>query len=122
MRHLLEIRTYRLKPGTLAAFHDAMHTQDVPMIRGAGMDVVSYGTSDHEEETYFLIRAYKNRAALVFEQTHFYGSHQWKEGPRSALIDRIDTYLNTLVWLSPQAIEEMRLNNMPSAHHGTVST
>lgn len=113
MPHLLEIRTYRLKPGTLAAFHDAMHKQAVPMIRSAGMDVVAYGKSDHEEETYFLIRAYKDRAALVSEQTHFYGSHQWKEGPRSALIDRIDTYLNTLIWASPQAIEDMRINNVP---------
>ncbi len=77
------------------------------------MDVVAYGASDHEEETYFLIRAYKNREALVAEQTHFYGSRQWKEGPRVALIDRIDTYLNTLIWTSPQAIEDIRINNVP---------
>lgn len=50
-RRLLEIRTYRLKPGTLEAFHEAMHARAVPMLRARGMDVVSYGRGDHEEES-----------------------------------------------------------------------
>ncbi|MBS7808857.1 NIPSNAP family protein [Variovorax sp. PCZ-1] len=111
MSHLLEIRTYRLKPGTLEAFHEAMHNLAVPMIRSAGMDVVAYGKSDHEEETYFLIRAYKNREALEAEQAAFYGSSRWREGPRAALVDRIETYVNTLVWLSAQGVEDLRTNN-----------
>lgn len=32
------------------------------------MDVVAYGNSCHEEEAYFLVRAYKNREALELEQ------------------------------------------------------
>ena len=40
------------------------HTLAVPMLRAKGMDVVAYGRSDHEEETYFLIRSYQSREAL----------------------------------------------------------
>ena len=58
MKRLLEIRTYRLKPGAADAFHDAMQTKAVPMLEAKGMDVVAYGWSDHEEQTYFLVRAY----------------------------------------------------------------
>jgi quinol monooxygenase YgiN len=114
MRRLLEIRTYRLKPGTLAAFHDAMHDLAVPMIRSAGMDVVAYGKSDHEEETYFLIRSYASRESLEAEQATFYGSSQWRDGPRSALVDRIDAYVNTLVWISTLGVEDIRAHNTQS--------
>ncbi len=77
------------------------------------MDVVAYGKSDHEEETYFLIRAYESREALEAEQAAFYGSTQWREGPRSALVDRINTYVNTLVWASAQSVDDIRAQNPP---------
>ncbi|WP_242111974.1 NIPSNAP family protein [Luteimonas aquatica] len=108
---LLEIRTYRLKPGTAAGFHAAMHGEAVPMLRQAGTDVVAYGRSDHEEETYFLIRAYADRAALEAEQARFYAAPAWRQGPREALVSRIETYLNTLLWASPQAIDSLRAAN-----------
>lgn len=113
MARLLEIRTYRLKPGVLEAFHYAMHNLAVPMLGKAGMDVVAYGNSSHEEETYFLVRAYKNREALELEQEKFYGSAEWKDGPRSRLVDNIDTYLNALLWSSEEAINSMRELNQP---------
>ncbi|MDP9879585.1 hypothetical protein J2W25_003773 [Variovorax boronicumulans] len=114
MKCLLEIRTYRLKPGTLDDFHRAMHERAVPMLRGKGMDVVSYGRSDHEEESYHLVRAYASREALEAEQAAFYGSTEWREGPRSALVDRIETYLNTLLWLSPEGVDSLRALNEPA--------
>lgn len=114
MKRLLEIRTYRLKPGTLDDFHRAMHERAVPMLRSKGMDVVSYGKSDHEEESYHLVRAYASREALEAEQAALYGSTEWREGPRSALVDRIETYLNTLLWLSPEGIDSLRALNEPA--------
>lgn len=113
MTRLLEIRTYRLKPGTMNAFHGAVHTKAVPMLRQKGMDVVAYGRSDHEEETYFLMRSYASREALDQEQAAFYGSSDWRSGPRSDLVDRIESYLNTLIWASEAAVESMRQLNGP---------
>jgi quinol monooxygenase YgiN len=108
VKRLLEIRTYRLKAGTVASFHQVMHAQAVPMLRHKGMDVVAYGRSDHEEETYFLIRAYDDREALQREQDAFYASADWKSGPRLALVDRIETYINTLLWVSAEAADSIR--------------
>jgi hypothetical protein len=108
---LLEIRTYRLKPNTLQLFHSVMHTKAVAMLRAKGMDVVSYGASDHEHESYFLIRAYADRQALENEQNAFYNSDDWRQGPRPELVEHIETYMNTLIWLSADAVESMRLGN-----------
>ncbi|NHV26419.1 NIPSNAP family protein [Burkholderia sp. D-99] len=111
MNRLLEIRTYRLKPGTLHAFHQAMHQLAVPMIRAHGMDVVYYGPSDHEEESYCLVRAYADRESLETEQAAFYHSTEWREGPRQGLVVHIETYLNTLLWMTDDAVESLRTLN-----------
>ncbi|MBC3918458.1 NIPSNAP family protein [Undibacterium sp. CY18W] len=108
MKRLIEIRTYRLKPGMAEAFHQAVHGLAVPMLKSRNMDVVAYGHSDHEEATYYLIRSYESRDALEQEQNAFYGSSEWKDGPRKELVDCIDSYMNTLIWVSAEAIESMR--------------
>jgi quinol monooxygenase YgiN len=114
MKRLLEVRTYRLKPGTVDAFHCAVQTKAIPMLKARGMDVVAYGRSDHEEETYFLVRSYASREALETEQAEFYGSDEWKSGPRSELVDKIQTYVNALLWASAPAVDSMReLNKLP---------
>lgn len=113
MQRLIEIRTYRIKPGEMDAFHHAVHTRSVPMLLQHGMDVVAYGRSDHEEASYFLVRAYANREAMEHEQASFYGSSAWKDGPRAAMVERIETYLVTVLWLSQEAIESMRALNTP---------
>jgi hypothetical protein len=107
---LIEIRTYLLKDGTAAAFDKVMVEDAIPMIRAYGMDVVAYGQSDHERETRYLIRAYKDRAHLDEQQAGFYASQTWRNGPRPSLISCIDTYLNTLLQLSPEGVEQLRLN------------
>jgi hypothetical protein len=58
----IEIRTYRLNPGVSAQFEAAMQNA-LPMVRAA-MDVVAFGRTDHEGQTYFLIRAYSSQADL----------------------------------------------------------
>ena len=107
---LVEIRTYKLKPGTterfVAAFQDAL-----PLLRRSGMDVVAFGRSDHEHESFHLVRAYQDRAHLEAQQDAFYSSDAWRQGPREPLIACIDTYLNTLIWLSEQGVEDVRANN-----------
>ncbi|MBT2748764.1 MULTISPECIES: NIPSNAP family protein [unclassified Lysobacter] len=107
---LIEIRTYLLKEDAAATFDKVMVEDAIPMIRAYGMDVVAYGQSDHERETRYLIRAYKGRAHLDEQQAEFYASQAWRNGPRPALISCIDTYLNTLLRLSPESVEQLRSN------------
>ncbi len=114
MKRLVEIRTYRLKPGTAEKFDTTMTQRALPMVQASGMEVVAYGRSHHEEETYFLARAYDNHAQLVAQQDAFYNSAVWCNGPREDLVNCLDTYLNTLVWLSPASIEDMKRLNTPT--------
>lgn len=109
---LIEVRTYRLKPDCAQRFVEAVRSA-LPLVRASGMDVVAFGRSDHEEESFFLIRAFDSREQLVAQQDAFYGSAVWREGPRQALVDCLDTYLNTLLWMPSDAVDALRANHQP---------
>jgi len=108
MKRLIEIRSYKLKPGASAAFNDAFVKRAVPMLREWGTEVVTFGPSPHDADAYFLIRAYDDLLDLQTRQDAFYGSEAWRQGPREAVVSLIENYLNTVLWLSPAAIEELR--------------
>lgn len=110
MKRLIEIRSYKLKAGEAAAFHHAVVNDVMPML-GQAMDVVAHGPSAHEVDTYFMIRAFADLADLEAQQNAFYGADAWRHGPREAIVSRIETYLNTVLWLSPEAIDDMRRLN-----------
>lgn len=110
---LVEIRTYKLKPGAADKFVAAFD-RALPLVR-ASMDVVAFGRSDHEHESFYLIRAYADREQLVEQQDAFYSSDAWRNGPRRPLIDCLEDYLNTLLWLSDESVEDLRFRNRAMA-------
>ena len=115
-KRLIEVRSYKLKPGAAAAFHKTVVSSGMPLLREWGADVVAFGPSAHEPDTYFLIRAYKDLADLKAKQDAFYGSDAWKNGPRESIVPLVASYLNTVVWLSQGAIDDLRrLNSGPGS-------
>ena len=113
-RRLVEIRAYRLKPGTRADFHAAVTHRALPMVRAYGMDVVTHGVVPNDDNGYFLVRSFASLAELTAQEDEFYGSAPWREGPREALVSRIETYVDTLLWLGPAAIADLRAGNAPT--------
>lgn len=113
MKLLVEIRSYKLKPGTVALFHEAVVSTVIPLLRSWDTDVVAHGPSAHEPDTYFLVRAYADLADLQAQQDAFYGSDAWRQGPRESIISLVETYLNTVLWMSPESIEDLRRSNLP---------
>jgi len=114
-RRLVEIRAYRLKPGTRDDFHAAATDKALPMVRDYGMDVVAHGPTPGDDNGYFLVRSFADLAQRDAQESGFYGSCAWHEGPREALMSRIETYVDTLLWLSPEAIADLRAGNPPGS-------
>ena len=50
-------------------------------------------------------------APLNAREDAFYGSAGWREGPREAVVSLIETYVDTLLWLAPASIEDLRRGN-----------
>jgi len=111
MNRLVEIRSYKLKHGAAEDFHATVKDFAVPMLLRWGTQVVAFGPSAHEAGTYFLVRAYADLADLNAQQNAFYGSEEWSNGPREAIVSRIESYLSTVLWLSPESIDDLRRSN-----------
>lgn len=117
---LIEIRSYKLRAGTAKAFHALVSEQSVPMLERWGTDVVAFGVSPHDDDAYFLIRAYDDLADLQQRQAAFYGSPEWRSGPREEIVEKIESSLDTLVWLSATGVEDLRVSNMAARGLRTV--
>jgi hypothetical protein len=111
MKRLVEIRSYALKPGTADRLHETFVARVLPMLRDAGIDVVAFGRSMYDENAWYLVRAFDDFAHLNAQEDAFYGSDAWKNGPRAAVVDAIDRYLDTLLWMSDESIDDLRDSN-----------
>lgn len=112
MKRLVEFRSYKLKPGSAAAFHEAAVSKALPLLLKWKMEVVAHGPSPHEPDTYFLIRAYADLADRNRQQDAFYGSKDWIDGPRASIVPLVVSYLNTLVWMSQESIDDLKRSNI----------
>ena len=104
----VEFLLYTLTPGTGKDFHRIMKEVSVPLHRSVGMDVISYGISAHDDDAYYLIRAYNSLSHLKTAQDTFYDSEAWRHGPRQAIIDRISISVKSVLTLTESAVEHLR--------------
>jgi hypothetical protein len=108
MQRLVEIRSYKLKPGSGSKFHNLVVTQSMPLLREHGTEVVAFGQSLHDPDAYFLVRAYDSLDHLRSSQDAFYSSAAWKSGPRQSIIELIEADWDIVLWLTRVAVDAMR--------------
>lgn len=108
MTELIEIRTYQLKSGTGPQFHALMHTQSLPLLRAAGIDVVSAQMCAKDANAYMLIRAFASLEHLTQSQDVFYASAAWQDGPRSEILACIEHYQSVVLAVAPSTIAGLR--------------
>jgi hypothetical protein len=94
---IIEIRSYNLKPGTKTEFHRLVTEESLPLLKKWNVDVVAYGPSIDDSDTYFLIRAFSNIPERQRREDAFYGSDDWKKGPREAILALIVNYTTIIL-------------------------
>ena len=108
MEQIVEIRTYSLKTGLTGQFHQMMQELSVPLLRAAGVDVVTAQPSLHQSDSYILIRAYSSLAQRGKSQDDFYGSPAWLQGPRDAIMACIEHYTTAVIGADDALIAGLR--------------
>ena len=91
MAGVVEIRTYKLLAGSGAEFHRLVVEDSLPMLERWGVDVLAYGASLDDPDLYYLVRAYPSLEELQQSQDAFYGSDEWRDGPREAIVSVIES-------------------------------
>ncbi len=93
---ITEIRIYKLKSGRSGEFGKLFTEQSLPMLRRWKVNVVDYGISLIDPDSFYLVRGYENTEHRKQSQDAFYGSEEWVKGPEQAIMDCIESY-NTAV-------------------------
>ncbi|MEY2223362.1 NIPSNAP family protein [Klebsiella variicola] len=105
---IIEILQYTLKKGSGEEFHQIMREVSVPLHARNGIDVVAYGNSLHDADSYYLIRAFDSEEEMKSVLEDFYASAGWRSGPREAIISRIEVSLKSVLMLPQIAVNELR--------------
>jgi ketosteroid isomerase-like protein len=109
---LLEIRSYNLKPGSRDAFHQLVVRESLPMLARHKMEVVAYGPSRHDQDSYYLMRAFASIEARQRAEDAFYGSAEWLKGPREAILSHIVNFTTVVIAVDAATLDGLR-KSMP---------
>jgi len=105
---IVEIRSYNLKPGTRERFHQRFLAEALPMLKRWKVDVVAYGPSLHDADSYYLMRSFPSVEERGRSEDAFYGSDEWRQGPREAVLADIDSYTTVVVRLDDATLSGLR--------------
>jgi hypothetical protein len=96
-QQVVEIRSYTLQPGTRDAFHQLVIDKSLPMLERWHIPVLGYGPSLQEDSSYYLVRTYPSLAIRQQTEDAFYGSAEWKQGPRESIVSKIRYYTTVIL-------------------------
>ncbi|MFT3890568.1 MAG: NIPSNAP family protein [Anaerolineales bacterium] len=108
MNHLVEFRSYNLKPGTREEFHRLFLEAALPLLQHWNVDVAGYGPSIHDENSYYLIRVFDSLTHREQSEDSFYGSEEWRKGPREAILACIENYTEFVLELDDVTVQGLR--------------
>jgi hypothetical protein len=78
------------------------------MLRRWSVDVVAHGPSLHDPSGYYLMRAYDDLEHRQRSEDAFYGSAEWRSGPREPILALIESYGDVVLELDEATIDGLR--------------
>jgi ketosteroid isomerase-like protein len=117
-QRVVEIRSYNLKPGTRDRFHQLFLKEALPMLKRWKVDVVGYGPSLHDQDSYFLMRAFDGVEKRQKDEDAFYASEEWIKGPRERVLADIDSYTTIVITVDAATLSGLRKAGGPSMTTG----
>ena len=93
---IIEMRTYRLKPGLRERFLELFRTRSLPEHARLGMRIVGAFPSIEDPDVFFFMRGFPDLASREPMKEQFYEGELWKkelEGILMPMIERYDVVL-----------------------------
>ncbi len=94
---IVEMRTYKLKPGTRARFLEIFRTKSVPAHDEIGMKILGPFLSIEDPDTFFFMRGFPDLASRDPMKEKFYEGPLWKNELENVLMPMIEKYDVVLV-------------------------
>ena len=94
---IIEMRTYRLKPGLRERFLEIFRTKSVPAHDEIGMKILGPFLSIEDPDVFFFMRGFPDLASREPMKARFYEGELWKNELESVLMPMIEKYDVVLV-------------------------
>jgi hypothetical protein len=105
---LLDVRIYRLHAGKRNDFDSLVRNQTIPLARRFGHQVVDFGPSAHDDDTYYLIRVFDSGADRQQSLASLYESEEWLRDYDDKVMALIDSYQTAVFATSLEAVHYLR--------------
>jgi hypothetical protein len=94
---IIEMRTYRIKPGMRAAFLEIFRTRSMPAHREIGMKILGPFLAIDDPDVFFFMRGFPDLESREPMKERFYEGPLWKQELEHELMPMIEKYDVVLV-------------------------
>ncbi|MGA9529372.1 MAG: NIPSNAP family protein [Terriglobales bacterium] len=94
---IVEMRTYKLKPGTRGRFLEIFLTKSMPAHAEIGMKILGPFLSVEDPDTFFFMRGFPDIESREPMKAKFYEGELWKNELENILMPMIEKYEVVLV-------------------------
>ncbi|MGB9195902.1 MAG: NIPSNAP family protein [Terriglobales bacterium] len=94
---IVEMRTYKTKPGTRARFLEIFRTKSMPAHAEIGMKILGPFLSLDDEDTFFFMRGFPDLKSREPMKARFYDGDLWKSELENLLMPMLEEYDVVLV-------------------------
>ena len=102
---LLEIRLFKVVPGTRAEFDRISREGTIPLMRRSGITVIAHGPSRNDDDGYYLLRAFPSEEDRVKHSQEFYTTEEWIAKYDEPVTAMIADYQTSVLPLTPALTE-----------------
>src|SRR5690349_21223091 len=96
-RMIIEMRTYKTKPGRRADFLEIFHSKSVPAHAEIGMKILGPFLSIEDPDTFFWMRGFPDLPSRDPMKAEFYEGQLWKKELENVLLPMLEKYEVVLV-------------------------
>ncbi len=89
---IIEMRTYKLKPGKRAEFLEIFRTKSMPAHAEIGMKILGPWLSIEDPDAFFFMRGFPDMASREPMKAKFYEGKLWKSELEQVLMPMIERY------------------------------
>ena len=89
---IVEMRTYKLKPGMRARFLEIFLSKSIPEHVELGMKILGPFLSVEDADTFFFMRGFPDLASREPMKAKFYAGKLWKSELENTLMPMLDKY------------------------------
>lgn len=97
MSRVIEMRTYKLKPGLRTAFLEIFRTRSMPAHAAIGMGIVGPFLVVDDPDAFFFMRTFPDMALRDEMKDRFYEGPLWKNELEAVVMPMIEKYDVVLV-------------------------